>query len=94
MRHIMLGDELRLRFPGRSAEFDDGVEIGALAAAMDMGQLEFRSSLSPGNLDQARALAAPLGYHMVEGARHGDSVEVTFRSKSIRPALKLVHSAG
>jgi hypothetical protein len=94
MRHIMLGDGLRLRFPGRSSDFDDGVEIGALAAAMDLGQREFSRWISPDNVDQARALAGQLGYYVVEGPTETGAVEVTFRSKSARPALKLVHSAG
>src|SRR3954471_19189419 len=101
MRHIHLADGLRLRFPGRNEDFDQGVEIGMLAVLMDLGQREFCRWISIENRNQARALAEQLGYHVVEGAVEGavegqsDSswIEVTFRSGPARPHLKLVHSA-
>jgi hypothetical protein len=94
MRHIHLADGLRLRFPGRPEEFDQGVEIGMLAVLMDLGEREFSRWISAANLEQARALAKQLGYSVVEG--HGDTewVELTFRFGPARPTLKLVHSAG
>ncbi|MDQ4136877.1 MAG: hypothetical protein M3158_11885 [Pseudomonadota bacterium] len=94
MRHIHLADGLRLRFPGRSEEFDQGVEIGMLAVLMDLGTREFTRWISAENLDQARALAKQLGYHVVEGTADGEWVELVFRTGSVRPQLRLVHSAG
>jgi hypothetical protein len=94
MRHIHLADGLRLRFPGRSEEFDQGVEIGMLAVLMDTGAREFRRWIATANLDQARALAKQLGYHVVEGSGDGEWTELVFRFGSARPQLKLVHSAG
>ena len=32
MHHIHLAEGMRLRFPARSADFDQGVEIGIVAA--------------------------------------------------------------
>jgi hypothetical protein len=93
MRHIHLAEGLRLRFPGRSEDFDQGVEIGMLAILMDMGHPEFSRCISAENRDQARALAQQLGYRMVEGAGDADWIEMTFRSGPARPQLKLVHSA-
>jgi hypothetical protein len=93
MRHIHLAEGLRLRFPGRSEDFDQGVEIGMLAVLMDLGQAEFSRWISAENRDQARALAQQLGYRMVEGASDADWIEMTFRSGPARPQLKLVHSA-
>src|SRR4051812_32632896 len=97
MRHIHLADGLRLRFPGRNEDFDQGVEIGMLAVLMDLGQREFCRWISIENRNQARALAEKLGYHVVEGAVEGQSdsswIGVTFRSGRARPHLKLFHSA-
>ncbi len=93
MRHIHLDDGLRLRFPARSEDFDQGVEIGMLAVLMDMGTREFRRWISSANLDQARALAKQLGYHVVQGEGSDGWAELVFRSGPARPQLKLVHSA-
>jgi hypothetical protein len=92
MRHIHLADGLRLRFPGRSEEFDQGVEIGMLAVLMDLGDREFRRWISSANLAQARALAKQLGYHVVEGASDDEWTELVFRYGPARPKLQLVHS--
>jgi hypothetical protein len=94
MRHIHLTDGLRLRFPGRNEEFDQGVEIGMLAVLMDLGTREFTRWICSENLDQARALARQLGYHVVEGAADAEWVELVFRTGAARPRLRLVHSAG
>ena len=94
MRHIHLADGLRLRFPGRNEDFDQGVEIGMLAVLMDLGTREFTRWISAENLDQARALAKQLGYHAVEGASDGEWMELVFRTGAARPQLRLVHSAG
>lgn len=94
MRHIHLADGLRLRFPGRSEDFDQGVEIGMLALLMEMGEREFRRWISTANLDQARALANQFGYHVAESNRDGEWTELVVRFGRARPQLKLAHSAG
>ncbi len=94
MRQIEIEDGLRIRFPGRDEEFDQGVEIGMLALLMDMGEREFTRWISNANLDQARALAKQLGYHVVEGNGDSEWTELVFRFGPARPKLKLVHSAG
>jgi hypothetical protein len=93
MRHIHLADGLRLRFPGRDENFDQGVEIGILAVLMDSGTREFSRRISGANLEQARALAKQFGYHVVEGSEAEEWVELLFRFGPARPQLKLVHSA-
>jgi hypothetical protein len=85
---------LRLRFPGRSEEFDQGVEIGMLAVLMDQGETNFSRWISRDNVDQVRALAKQLGYHIVEGGGDEKWVDLTFRQGRARPALRLVHSVG
>ena len=94
MHHIHLTEGTRLRFPARSADFSEGVEIGMLAVLMDLGTREFSRWISSENLDQARALARQLGYHLVEGGADGEWVEVVFRTGVARPQLRLVHSVG
>ncbi|HEY8382883.1 MAG TPA: hypothetical protein VIL09_12120 [Microvirga sp.] len=94
MRHIHLADGVRLRFPGRDEDFNQGVEIGMLAVLMDQGEREFRRWISTTNLDQVRALAKQLGYNVVEGNGDEEWVELSFRYGQARPQLKLVHSAG
>jgi hypothetical protein len=92
MRHIHLADGLRLRFPGRNEDFDEGVEIGMLAALMDGGTREVRRRISTANLDQARSLAKQLGYHVVDCDGDRDWTELVFRCGPARPQLTLVHS--
>ena len=95
MRHIHLDDGLRLRFPSRSEDFDQGVEIGMLAVLMDQGQREFTRWVSRSNLGQVQAIAKQMGYHVVEGEGEKDWVDLTFRNGpavKARPNLKLVHS--
>ena len=93
MRHIHLADGMRLRFPGRTEEFDLGVEIGVLAVLMDSGLREIERVISTANLDQARALAEKMGYRLIEGVKDDGEISVTLRFGQARPALKLVHSA-
>ena len=92
MRYIQLADGLRMRFPGRDEEFDLGVEIGIVAALMQMEIREFSRALAPDNIDQARALAEKMGYRVVEGDSRDDGVEIMFQTGSVRPKLTLVHS--
>jgi len=94
MRHIHLDNGLRLRFPGRGEEFDQGVEIGMLAVLMDSGLPEFSRRIGRDNLDQVRAIARQMGYYVVEDQEQDGFVDLTFRHGSARPKLKVVHSAG
>jgi DNA polymerase elongation subunit (family B) len=94
MRHIHLDDGLRLRFPGRTEEFDQGVEIGMLAVLMDQGMREFTRWIARTNVDQVRAIARQLNYHVVEGDGDGEWVSLSFRQEGAKPALTLVHSVG
>ena len=56
MHHIHLAAGMRLRFPARSADFDQGVEIGIVAALMSQDLTEFSRRISRENLGQVRAL--------------------------------------
>jgi hypothetical protein len=83
---------MRLRFPARSVDFDQGVEIGIVAALMSQDLTEFTRRISRDNLGQVRALVEQFGYRLVEGAEDGDFVEINFLSRAARPRLRLVHS--
>ena len=92
MRHIHLAEGLRLRFPGRSEEFDQGVEVGMVAALMETQLREFSRWISAETLDQVRPLAERLGYRIVEGAADAEWTHVVFRFGQARPQFRLVHS--
>ena len=59
MRHLYVQPDLRVRFPGRSEEFNQGVEIGMVALLMSMGQPNFVRWLSAESVDQARQIPVP-----------------------------------
>jgi hypothetical protein len=92
VRRIHVEDGLSLRFPGRDEDFNEGVEIGILAALMSTGQRGFTHWISPRNVEQARSLAMKLGYRLTPGETIDGAVEVIFRTGGARPTLTLVHS--
>jgi hypothetical protein len=92
MRHIHLTDGLRLRFPGRGEDFDQGVEIGILAVLMDMAVPSLSHWIATANLEQARALAQKMDYRIVEAGSEDGWTHVTARRGPARPQLRLVHS--
>jgi hypothetical protein len=92
MHHIHLAEGLRLRFPARSVDFDQGVEVGMLAVLMSQDALEFSRRISKANLAQVRAVADQFGYRLVEGEAVEDGIEITFYSRAARPRLRVVHS--
>lgn len=94
MRHIYLDDGLRLRFSGRDEEFDQGVEIGIVAALMSSGQGDFTRWLSTANVEQARALGVRMGYRLILGHADDEWTEMTFTTARARAKLTLVHSRG
>lgn len=97
MRRIDVSDGLRVRFPSRGEEFDQGVEIGVIAALMSMELADFSRWISTSSVGQARTLADKLGYRVIEGSTEEGWAQVTFRfgrtGRGARPSLKLVHSA-
>jgi hypothetical protein len=96
MRHIHLDDGLRLRFPGRSEDFDQGVEIGMIAVLMDQGFPEFSRWIAKSNLSQVQSIAKQMGYRIEEGGGDEEWVDVTFLHGTVKakPKLRLVHSVG
>lgn len=90
MRHIEVEDGLRLRFPGRDEEFNEGVEIGLLVARLARGDQAFSCQISTANVDQARAVAQQLGYRICVTNESQGLSEVQVAVRSRRPPLTLV----
>src|SRR5215213_7183778 len=98
--HIQIAEGLRVRFPSRSADFAQGVEIGVLTALLDIGLVEFNRTISVEARQQAITLADALGYAVTEGPVTDGLVTFTFRQKGYTVApekkqpdfLRLVHS--
>ena len=89
MRQITVLDDVRIRFPGRSAEFDDGIEIGVIATLMAVSEPLITRTLSPGCLHQLRPLAQRLGYRVLTQALE-DAYEVRLERADQKPMLRLV----
>lgn len=93
VRKIVIEEDLRVCFPGRGSAFDDGVEIGMLAALMAARRPDLTRTIAAANLDMARLLAGKLGYRVTEARRSApDAVTVTLSSRPQRPKLRLVSS--
>ncbi|MHB2209752.1 hypothetical protein [Methylobacterium sp. CM6257] len=93
MRHVHIEPGLRLRFAGRDEVFNEGVEIGLLAANMASRVGEFTATLAGTTLDQTRALAKSLNYRVHVVADDGTWTQVMFLTGSRRPKLRLVETA-
>jgi hypothetical protein len=90
MRKIEIFDDVRLRFPGRDADFDLGVEIGAVSVLMAQGQALIQRDLSDAAVEQLRPIADSFNYALVAtGAASGMS-RVSLSPKSRRPLLRIV----
>jgi hypothetical protein len=90
MRSIYVEDGLRVSFPGRDEEFDQGVEMGIAIALMAAGQ-DFTVWLSADSIEQASELAARMNFHTVTLGECGESRQIAFRRGSRGPThLKLV----
>ncbi|MBA1158224.1 hypothetical protein [Microvirga mediterraneensis] len=96
MRHIHLDDGLRLRFPGRTEDFDQGVEIGMIAVLMDQGLGEFSRWIARSNLSQVEAIAKQMGYRIEDNGGDEEWADITFLhgTAKAKPKLRLVHSVG
>jgi hypothetical protein len=91
MRSIYVEHGLRVSFPGRDEEFDQGVEMGIAIALMAAGH-NFTVWLSTDNLEQANELAARMNFHTVPLGVCGQSRQIAFR-RGLRPIhLKLIAS--
>ena len=89
MRKIEILADLRVRFPERDAEFDEGVEVGIVATLMALGERNIRRRISAGSVIQLRPLAEHFRYRLSAEPGH-DGVEVTLEPTYLRPSLRVV----
>jgi hypothetical protein len=82
--------ELRVRFPARGPDFDDGFEVGLVAAQMGMGGRLIERVVGASALPQLTALARAMSYRLVVRPVDADHVAVTAEPTHARPALRLV----
>jgi hypothetical protein len=78
MRSIYVEDGLTVSFPGRSEEFDHGVEVGIALTLMAAGE-NFTSWLSAENIEQAHELARKMNFQLVPLGSDGERRQVIFR---------------
>jgi hypothetical protein len=90
MRKIEIFDDVRLRFPGRDAEFDLGLEIGAISVLMAQGHMLIQRELSDAAVEQLRPIAERFGYALVATEAVSSLAWVTLSPKSRRPLLRIV----
>ena|SRR5215213_5573977 len=89
MRDIRVEAGLRLRFPGRGEDFDDGVEVGIAAGLMATTE-SFVQSIADRNLQQLRDLATAMRYRLVILNQNEGYSEVQFCQTRLRPKLSIV----
>lgn len=90
MRKIEIVDDVRLKFPGRGAEFDLGVEVGAITVLMAQGTPAIDRQISNDALEQIRPIAERFGYTIIAIAVADDSVIANIALRSRKPKLRLV----
>ncbi|WEZ85978.1 hypothetical protein P6U16_23795 (plasmid) [Rhizobium sp. 32-5/1] len=90
MRNIEILDDVRLRFPGRDAEFDLGFEVGAVSVLMAQGQALIERELSDGAVEQLRPISDRFGYALVATETVTGMSCVSLSPKSRRPLLRIV----
>ncbi len=91
MRKIEIEPALTVRFGGRGAEFDDGVEVGIVAAQMAAGLGRIVRTMSGQAVPQVQSLGRSMGYR-VEITDHladGRAV-IEAEPTSQRPRLRVV----
>jgi hypothetical protein len=90
MRKIEILEDVRLRFPGRDAEFDLGLEVGAVSVLLAQGISLIQRELSHEAAEQLRPLAQRFGYTLVAADAPSGMLAVTLAHRSRRPMLRVV----
>lgn len=90
MRKIEIIDQVKLRFPGRTEEFDIGLEVGAVSVLLAQGVGLIERQLSHEATEQLRPLAERFGYTLIAVEESAAVMTVTIAHKSRRPMLRVV----
>jgi hypothetical protein len=90
MRTIEIIEELRLRFPQRSEEFDLGVEVGSVSVLMAQEAPLVQRKLSVAATEQLRPIAERFRYALVATPTDDNMMDVSLLHWSRRPLLRVV----
>lgn len=90
MRKIEILDDVRLRFPARDAQFDLGLEVGAVSVLLAQGAGLIQRELSPAAVEQLRPIAERFRYALVANAAEDGLCAVSLIPWSRRPLLRVV----
>jgi hypothetical protein len=90
MQTIEIIDDVRLRFPGRSTEFDLGVEVGSVSVLLAQGVPLVQRTLSAAATEQLRPIAERFRYALVANSADDGMMEVSLVHWSRRPLLRVV----
>ncbi|WP_181705086.1 hypothetical protein [Chthonobacter rhizosphaerae] len=90
MREVMVEDGLTVRFPGRSVEFLEGVDIGLLIADLAAGHGDITRRIRRSGLKQAADVANGFGYRCTTVAEGDDWIEINVTNRRRRPVLRVV----
>jgi len=91
MRRLEVLDDLYLKFPGRNAEFDLGVEVGALSVLMAQGEGMLCRRLSAEGVEQIRPIAERFGYSLIATPAEDGLVDTSLIHRRFgRPKLRVV----
>ncbi|MDB5473625.1 MAG: hypothetical protein JWP99_928 [Devosia sp.] len=90
MRNIEILDNVRLRFPGRDAEFDVGLEVGSVSVLMAQGTALIQRELSAAAVEQLRPIAERFRYALVATPSGEQLMSVSLLHWSRRPLLRVV----
>jgi hypothetical protein len=91
MRRIEIIEDVRLRFPNRSEEFDVGVEVGSVSVLLAQGVPLIQRELSLAATEQLRPIAERFRYALVATASDSDGrMNVSLLHWSRRPLLRVV----
>ncbi|WP_181699714.1 hypothetical protein [Chthonobacter albigriseus] len=97
MRKIEIEPGLTVCFPGRGAEFDEGIEVGLALVELASSPSSFTRMMSFGAAEQIRTVAPKLGFRTLYERPEipGEPVDVTFerqQPEARRSHLRLVTS--
>jgi hypothetical protein len=83
LRYTELVEGIRIAFPNRTDEFNDGFEAGVLAMHLVVNTPTFTREIGADNIEQAKDLAQQFGYRAIVGREVEDGVvEITFTNKA------------
>jgi len=92
MRPIDVEQGLRVTFPGRNRDFDDGVEVGLALSVMASGA-NFTMWLGETAIEQVTELAGRMSFQATPLKHHSGGVFMMFRAQQPLGRLLLVHSS-